>query len=458
VEAIAAADEIEELCPQCPHVAKDRAWSLAATGDYAAAEAIADDLRRVPRYEVDGLVLKGHIESRVTGPEAGLAWLERAYEAAPEAHEANCHLAGVLARLERYSEALPYARRARATHPTEGRALGLYCMILAETGCRDELLAVVAEAWKRTWPVSAEAGVGHALWRVDGAQKLALAWSKRVLKRDPKRVDGLCLAGRASAHVGQKRSALRYFERLKRADPVHHGSLAFLQMARIHVELDEWRSALETMILARTELPSDKEVEEYLGYTIEGLVGTLEEKTGESEKWRERFEAVNREHSSLREAIREMHSAAEPGIPVGVAIVEGEGQTVEFMAKYPENARDLAKEIAAFSTSNDGNIYLGIANDGEVIGLKGLDTAEARDSFLNRVGGLASGTVNPPARVSVCFMACDDKTVARVFVWKGTQSIYYVGNIPYLRDLDRSRPAQPHEVEQLIRRSQATRR
>ena len=66
----------------------------------------------------------------------------------------------------------------------------------------------------------------------------------------------------------------------------------------------------------------------------------------------------------------------------------GEGQTLEYMARYPENARELGKEIAAFATTNAGLILLGVSDDGDLIGLPGLDTTSARDGLVKRIEGI----------------------------------------------------------------------
>lgn len=47
----------------------------------------------------------------------------------------------------------------------------------------------------------------------------------------------------------------------------------------------------------------------------------------------------------------------------------GESQYIEFKREFPAKVYALAKEIAAFATSNQGIIYLGITNNGEIIGL-----------------------------------------------------------------------------------------
>jgi predicted HTH transcriptional regulator len=46
-------------------------------------------------------------------------------------------------------------------------------------------------------------------------------------------------------------------------------------------------------------------------------------------------------------------------------ITKWEGQNLEFMERFPDNVRELAKEIAAFATTNVGTVYIGV----ECVGL-----------------------------------------------------------------------------------------
>ncbi len=65
----------------------------------------------------------------------------------------------------------------------------------------------------------------------------------------------------------------------------------------------------------------------------------------------------------------------------------GENQDLEYMASFPTNTRELAKEIAAFATSNDGIILIGVSDEGELLGLDDAKTSQGRDQLLRRVEG-----------------------------------------------------------------------
>lgn len=128
----------------------------------------------------------------------------------------------------------------------------------------------------------------------------------------------------------------------------------------------------------------------------------------------------------------------------------GEGQDLEYMDVFPENTRELAKEIAAFATSNTGTILLGVSDSGDLTGLPAASTASERDNLLQRIAGICRGAVKPSITPVAKFAVESGKTILVLTVPKGTQPIYYASNAPYLRHLTESRPADPHEVIDLV--------
>lgn len=131
--------------------------------------------------------------------------------------------------------------------------------------------------------------------------------------------------------------------------------------------------------------------------------------------------------------------------------VAGEGQALEYMKQFPDQAHELAKEIAAFATSNQGVILIGVGNDGSLIGLQDADTMLGRDRWMQRVQGICNGPVKPRVNANVAFAVESGKTVMVITVPRGNRPLYYSRNIPYLRNVTESRPAEPDEVIDLIR-------
>jgi ATP-dependent DNA helicase RecG len=129
----------------------------------------------------------------------------------------------------------------------------------------------------------------------------------------------------------------------------------------------------------------------------------------------------------------------------------GEGQHLEYMESFPQQARELAKEIAAFATSNQGIILLGVSDSGDRVGLADAKTPQGRDSLMRRIEGICRGTVKPAITPRVCFAVEITEVVVVILVPKGSQPLYYCENRPFLRHLSESRPAEPHEAVDLVR-------
>lgn len=132
-----------------------------------------------------------------------------------------------------------------------------------------------------------------------------------------------------------------------------------------------------------------------------------------------------------------------------ILCAQGEGQSLEYMQEFPKQVRDLAKEIAAFATSNAGTILIGVDDEGTCTGISAA-TATQRDELLRRLEGICTHAVKPSITPVAKFARDGDRIVLVLSVPKGSQPIYYANDIPYVRHLTSSRPAQPHEVIDLI--------
>ena len=129
---------------------------------------------------------------------------------------------------------------------------------------------------------------------------------------------------------------------------------------------------------------------------------------------------------------------------------KGEGSSLEFKSEFPVNAADIGKEIAAFASSGGGMILLGVSDSGDLVGIPDAETPEGRDTLLRRIEGICSGTVRPSITPTVVFLTEEEKTVVAITVPNGTQPVYYCQNRPYVRHLTSSRPAEPHEMIDLV--------
>lgn len=124
----------------------------------------------------------------------------------------------------------------------------------------------------------------------------------------------------------------------------------------------------------------------------------------------------------------------------------GEGQSLEFMREFPSNARELAKEIAAFASTNSGTILIGVNDEGDLVGISEARESFGRDKLLRRIEGLCNGQVQPSITPTVSFAEEAGEIVLVLRVPRGKQPIYYCHNKPYVRHLTEARPARPDEV------------
>lgn len=118
---------------------------------------------------------------------------------------------------------------------------------------------------------------------------------------------------------------------------------------------------------------------------------------------------------------------------------------MEFMREFPRNVRELAKEIAAFASSNSGTILIGVADDGDVAGLPATSPS-ARDELVRRIEGVCTGMVQPAVTPRLDWAVEDGKTVLVLTIPRGQQPVYYCNHVAYVRQLTQARPAEPQEV------------
>jgi len=112
--------------------------------------------------------------------------------------------------------------------------------------------------------------------------------------------------------------------------------------------------------------------------------------------------------------------------------------------------RDLGKEIAAFASTNDGVILLGISDSGEVVGLAELRTSGGRAGLIQRIEGIVANSVKPTVTPHVSIADIGGEPIAALFVERGSAPLYYASGVPHIRQLTSSRAATPDEVIERI--------
>ena len=126
----------------------------------------------------------------------------------------------------------------------------------------------------------------------------------------------------------------------------------------------------------------------------------------------------------------------------------GETSTVEFKERFPDQAHKLAQELAALGTSGGGILYIGINDNGDLVGIDAQD-GDSRDELFERAQGIIS-TLRPDLRAEILFAIENDKTVLAINIPPQDEPVFYCQSRPYIRDGRRSRPATPDEVKELV--------
>ncbi|MCD6464737.1 putative DNA binding domain-containing protein [Candidatus Woesearchaeota archaeon] len=124
---------------------------------------------------------------------------------------------------------------------------------------------------------------------------------------------------------------------------------------------------------------------------------------------------------------------------------KGEGLTVEFKKSIPETYKKLSRDICALANSEGGFIFIGVDDDGRILGVQKHKIKE----ILKKVNdGLMHIYPKPSVHVSV--VEISDKSIIVVKVEK-SKSITAVGNIAYVRIGENVRPLSIEELgERLV--------
>ena len=126
-----------------------------------------------------------------------------------------------------------------------------------------------------------------------------------------------------------------------------------------------------------------------------------------------------------------------------------ETENIEFKSQFTE---EIYKEIIAFANTDGGIIYVGIDNEGNVIGLTDVDKE------YTRITNGIRDAIMPDVTMCVKFTIQDNKVV-RITVNEGTNKPYYLkskGLKPsgvYIRQGTSSVPASSNQIRQMIKES-----
>lgn len=126
-----------------------------------------------------------------------------------------------------------------------------------------------------------------------------------------------------------------------------------------------------------------------------------------------------------------------------------ETENIEFKSQFTE---EIYKEVIAFANTDGGIVYVGIDNDGNVVGLADVDKE------YTRITNGIRDAIMPDVTMFVRFTIQDNKVV-RIMVSEGTNKPYYLkgkGLKPsgvFIRQGASSAPASPDQIRRMIKES-----
>ncbi len=114
---------------------------------------------------------------------------------------------------------------------------------------------------------------------------------------------------------------------------------------------------------------------------------------------------------------------------------------------------ELKKEVVAFANTCDGTIYIGISDNGEIIGV------ENSDDIMERAGASIRNSIKPDLSMYIMLNVeqIENKNVVVIKVQRGASRPYYIaekGLKPsgvYIRQGNSSVPASEEYIRQMIK-------
>ena len=129
-------------------------------------------------------------------------------------------------------------------------------------------------------------------------------------------------------------------------------------------------------------------------------------------------------------------------------LYEGRRGLSDDEAKTGSVNTELLKSIAAFASTNDGVILIGVDDAGHIKGME-LDFKQ-RDRLERKIHQLARNRVKPTPPIQVVFEELRGMTVGRISVARGEKPLYTLDNVVYLRRGSSDVQAQPDEIISLV--------
>ncbi|SFA98930.1 RNA-binding domain-containing protein [Clostridium frigidicarnis] len=128
-------------------------------------------------------------------------------------------------------------------------------------------------------------------------------------------------------------------------------------------------------------------------------------------------------------------------------LINGENSFIEFK-EHNVRAESVAKELVAFLNFEGGTLFIGINDDGEIIG---VDNKNYEEWIMN----ICRSSIYPPVIPVYEEIIIDSKRIIKIQVSKGVNNPYHTSNKYYIRVGSTSREASQHELIRLLQSSNA---
>ncbi len=446
-----------DQCPDCPDATTQLVGCLWALDRYEEADALVEDLLPRTAQEMDLAFLslwKSRIVEKCIGLTEAVPWITFSVNLHRDPTQLS-RLAGAMWGLRRKKRAVPLAEEALTMLPLDPAVIGNCVRILVKAGRAEATHAPLVALARRQGRIPhfyAEIAIALVM---SGLQRKGLALGKRVAKLHPESLAVNCVISQLLIGAGKWKAAAPLLRRTLKLDPAGHGKFALMNLALISAEKGDLQSLLRLAVQANVEF-NDADTRGLLKRTMKVVTVGLREREAAFQKLTVEHTRVTSKHQSLEAALAG-YDLSEDGTNLEFALSDGEGWHIEFKECMPDQARDLGIEIAALSSQGGGGtIFLGVSDNGDVVGIGGVETLKERDQWRHRIAQIATKIVQPPNPVTVYFNKRDGLDVIKIWVPEGAAPIYYVGYIAYIRNLDESRKAAPEEIAEYVARRSST--
>jgi hypothetical protein len=129
------------------------------------------------------------------------------------------------------------------------------------------------------------------------------------------------------------------------------------------------------------------------------------------------------------------------------ALKSCEGQAIEFKRGIIDD--DILKSITAFSNTNDGTIFIGVDDSGHIEDQR-LNNPKDKERLVHKITSLVKNHIKPLSFFTIDFVSLRNCTIARLFVPRGEEPLYYLDGIIYVRHQDSDRKAEPDIVKNIL--------